>query len=334
MDVEEKVALYALGALEPAEAAELDKLAAASPELAARLAEARVMFQALALDPEPIAPSPALKQRLTTRIDAELSPLQERLNAQRTRPPVDAPRRRGGLGQLLRGLTYGLAAVATVAATTLGVSLTRTQNQLASAQRDAARLQTELTAARDQINTKDAEISALRATTDRLTLDLAAARADVEALSRTLAVTQGEATDKASALAEARSNVDLLQSQLSVISVPNVRTAALPASKDEFGKGAITVFFAPDGKQALLSASNLPPLPKDRVYQLWLIRDNKPLPSVVLNTDANGTGRSLVPADLEFANYQLLGVTVEKTGGSPTPNPEGPVYLGPLPIKG
>lgn len=330
MDVEDKIALYALGALEPAEAAELETLAATSPDLAARLAEARAMFSALALDPEPVAPSPALKQRLTTRIDAELSPLHDRLNAQRQRKPVEAPRQRGGLGQLLRGLTYGLAAVATVAATTLGVSLTRTQSQLASVQRDAARLQTELNAAREQIDSKDAEISALQATTDRLTLDLAAAKSDVEALSRTLSVAQGEATDKASALAEARTNVDLLQSQLSVISVPNVRTAALPASKDAFGKGAITVFFAPDGKQALLSASNLPPLPKDQVYQLWLIRDNKPLPSIVLNTDATGTGRSLVPADLEFANYQLLGVTVEKAGGSPTPNPEGPVYLGPI----
>ena len=70
---------------------------------------------------------------------------------------------------------------------------------------------------------------------------------------------------------------------------------------------------------AVLHAFRLPPTPKGKVYQLWLLRDGKPYPSTTFNTGADGD--ALVEAFTlpGGGGFQAAAITVEPDGGSTTP---------------
>jgi anti-sigma-K factor RskA len=72
--------------------------------------------------------------------------------------------------------------------------------------------------------------------------------------------------------------------------------------------------------QGLLYAFNLPASAKGRTYQLWMIEDGKPVPSVTFAAGADGhslVGQIAMPTDA--SGVQALAVTDEPTGGSPAP---------------
>ena len=50
------------------------------------------------------------------------------------------------------------------------------------------------------------------------------------------------------------------ENELAVMSQRDVRVASIPAFKDDFRQGAISLFYAPDATTALITAHNLPPL--------------------------------------------------------------------------
>ena len=68
-------------------------------------------------------------------------------------------------------------------------------------------------------------------------------------------------------------------------------------------------------QRALFTATGLADPGAGKVYQLWVLRDGKPLPDAVLPSDA---GRVRVITD-KFAAGDSLAVTIEPTGGSMQP---------------
>jgi anti-sigma-K factor RskA len=349
MDIADKIALYALDALEPDEAREFKKLVTASPDLQRRVAEERALTASFALVSDAITPSPALKQRLMTQIDAEAAPLSARLNAAaRARAAAVAPRESRGLRDVLRGLTLGLAGLATATALVLGYSLLQTQSQLAqsrtdldNAKRDAAARMAENTALTSDNTALEKQVASLeqaRGEVENARKALDAQMADakkrldetqtrLDEATKKLGATQGEATQASDALKSAQTDLTELQEQLAILTDPDVRVSALPSSKTGY-TGSARVYYTPNGKRAVVSVDGLPALKSDLCYQLWLIDGSNPLPSVVLKTNSAGSGSTTVPSDLIFSEYEKFGITVEKAGGNPTPNPEGPVYLG------
>ena len=71
-----------------------------------------------------------------------------------------------------------------------------------------------------------------------------------------------------------------------------------------------------DGR-AVLMAENLPPVSEDEVYEAWLIRDGIPEPAGLFELSAGGIAATPVEGPLEGAD--AVAVTVEPSGGSPTP---------------
>jgi anti-sigma-K factor RskA len=65
--------------------------------------------------------------------------------------------------------------------------------------------------------------------------------------------------------------------------------------------------------------NNMPALPADRVYQLWLVADGQRISGGTFRVDADGRGALLVQPPQPWSAYQRLGVTTEPTGGSPGP---------------
>ncbi|MGD8426053.1 MAG: anti-sigma factor [Balneolaceae bacterium] len=99
--------------------------------------------------------------------------------------------------------------------------------------------------------------------------------------------------------------------------------AGMDANPNGYGK----VIWDPENQQALLQVSNLPPVPKDKTYQLWLIKDNKPVSAGVFATENNGDNffkiEKMAKTDKQSAN--AFAVTLEPKGG--VPQPTGDMYL-------
>ncbi|MGH7516014.1 MAG: anti-sigma factor [Gemmatimonadales bacterium] len=103
----------------------------------------------------------------------------------------------------------------------------------------------------------------------------------------------------------------------------NVQLVQLTASGDP--NPAIQIFWDKARNTALLNASGLKPTPAGRTYQLWWIRDGKPVPSVTFDIEADGAGlvRGVsVPTDGELS---AAAVTEEPAGGSQRPT--SPILL-------
>ncbi|MGH8894902.1 MAG: anti-sigma factor [Actinomycetes bacterium] len=80
--------------------------------------------------------------------------------------------------------------------------------------------------------------------------------------------------------------------------------------------GGTGTVIAADG-EAVFRASDVRTLPDDRVYQLWLIRGDRPQSAGVL-----GRGGVLEAVVTDMAPTDALGLTVEPAGGSTSPTGE------------
>lgn len=81
----------------------------------------------------------------------------------------------------------------------------------------------------------------------------------------------------------------------------------------------VEVFWNRKQHQALLYAFNLPVAPKGRTYQLWVMQDQKPVPSVTFDVAPDGhVLLDRVPMPTE-GGVQAFAVTEEPAGGSPAP---------------
>jgi anti-sigma-K factor RskA len=88
------------------------------------------------------------------------------------------------------------------------------------------------------------------------------------------------------------------------------------------------VIWDPVKKTAILQISNLPPVPQDKDYQLWVIKDKKPISAGVFSlTDPEKEQffkiEQLVVADKKVIN--AFAITLEPKGG--VPQPTGAMYL-------
>jgi len=98
----------------------------------------------------------------------------------------------------------------------------------------------------------------------------------------------------------------------------------LEISPTGYGK----IIWDPERKSAILQISNLPPVPKDKDYQLWVIKGQKPVSAGVFSlTDPEKESffkiDQLVEADKKVIS--AFAVTLEPKGG--VPQPTGKMYL-------
>jgi anti-sigma-K factor RskA len=97
----------------------------------------------------------------------------------------------------------------------------------------------------------------------------------------------------------------------------------LEPSPEGYGK----IIWDPERKVAILQISNLPTVPKDKDYQLWVIKDKKPVSAGVFAITSEKEGffkiTPLIETDLKHIN--AFAVTLEPKGG--VPQPTGKMYL-------
>lgn len=148
----------------------------------------------------------------------------------------------------------------------------------------------------------------LRAT--RLGDELTHQRADLAARDSTIA-------EQARSLAAQGRRLAATDSTLASLLSPGVQLVQLTASGDPDPQ--IQLFWDRRHNTAVLHASRLRPVAAGRTYQLWFIKDGKPVPSITFNVAA--AGEALVPqvAVPSEGRISAAAVTDEPAGGSPQP---------------
>jgi anti-sigma-K factor RskA len=111
----------------------------------------------------------------------------------------------------------------------------------------------------------------------------------------------------------------LQRQAFTLITAPEVRPVVLRSDKTDSRAHGL-LLLKPDDPHAVLIVQELPPLPRDRAYQVWLgwgdrQRDN----GGVFRVDEQGFGLMNITAPQPFTTYQRVGITEEPAGGSPGP---------------
>jgi len=79
-----------------------------------------------------------------------------------------------------------------------------------------------------------------------------------------------------------------------------------------------TVYWNPNTKQVMLNVNNLPMPPADKQYQLWALKDGKPIDAGVFDMKPGPAGEMhMMPINISDAD--AFAVTLENKGGSPVP---------------
>jgi anti-sigma-K factor RskA len=131
-------------------------------------------------------------------------------------------------------------------------------------------------------------------------------------LSQRVAELQGESSQQQAQLERAREIVSTLTSTDAM----RVTLVAAQAPPQPQGKA----IYVKDRSSLVFLASTMPPLPPQKIYELWLIPTNgAPIPAGVFKPDARGSATVIEPPLPAGVEAKAFAITVEPEQGSSTP---------------
>lgn len=148
----------------------------------------------------------------------------------------------------------------------------------------------------------------------------------IEQQNTNLVTVQREKQQLATQLVELKDELTRKEELLKVISSKRIEVTFMGGQKiNPVGYGKI--IWDPEKGTAILQVSNLPAVPKDKDYQLWVIKDKKPISAGVFAV------RDSAPSFFKIENLAVtnpkeiaaFAVTLEPKGGVPAPT--GDMYI-------
>ncbi len=142
-----------------------------------------------------------------------------------------------------------------------------------------------------------------------------------------ITVLRSELSSQQKRFAELREDLARKEEILKVLQSPKIDVVimnGLEISPTGYGK----IIWDPDRKAAILQISNLPPVPKDKDYQLWVIKGQKPVSAGVFSLTDPVKETFFKIDQLVEPNKKAISafaVTLEPKGG--VPQPTGKMYL-------
>ena len=114
------------------------------------------------------------------------------------------------------------------------------------------------------------------------------------------------------------------QEQLAVVMDPRTDLVALSGTANAEGAKA-RVYWDHSANRVFLDVLSLPEPPAGKQYQLWALVDGTPVDAGVFDMSADAQGLQRMK---DITRAQAFAVTLEKAGGSPTPDLEALVLMG------
>jgi len=293
-EAEEDAIRYVLGEMSPDEERAFAQLLETDPELAAYVAEVEDTFGALATTVPQVEPPAGMRDRIMAQVSAQATA-------------------KAGKGSklLLAALTGALILTLTLFVTgrmKLEADLKASQSELLTAQDEKA----EETKRADGLAT---EVEQLQSDKVRLGTEVTALKAENTRL--TEANTQLTETNAqlATDLQEARNAADLARLKL----------ASLSSSVDETYEASLA--WSPQEQSGMVEVGNLPVNEPGKQYQVWIIDEGNPNPisGGVFEVAENAPNKASFKATQPVSNAVAFAISVEETGG--VPSPQGPSVL-------
>jgi hypothetical protein len=124
-------------------------------------------------------------------------------------------------------------------------------------------------------------------------------------------------------LAEAQRTAAGALTSVSVLMSPDV--ARVDLAGQAAAPKALGRAFWSRSRGMVFTASNLPPLPAGRIYQLWVVTAQAPISAGLIAPDAAGNVSDMFNTPQNLPQPVAMAVTIEPAGGVPAPT--GAMYL-------
>jgi anti-sigma-K factor RskA len=322
--------IYALGALDGGELMAFEvHLAAGCPACEQHM---RTTREALALLPRslmPVAPPSHVRERLLQQLATESA---------RPQPVTPLPRRRWWMlgvsalaaACLLVALSYHLYQTRRELQqvhdmmSVLRGELQQRETTLRTGQQEVQRLQGLAASLQSALTERDMALQAERRELQRATEKVATLQAELARREETLEAERREFHRIERVVAILQRELDERDETLRLLSTPQVRLvrlAGLAASPGASGQ----LLWNPATRTGILLTSGLPQVPHDRVYELWAIAGNEPMPAGLFEVDAAGHAFLRLPSLPRTKRFDKFAVTLEPAAG--VPKPTGPMHL-------
>jgi anti-sigma-K factor RskA len=138
------------------------------------------------------------------------------------------------------------------------------------------------------------------------------------------AIVRASAAD--SVMADARRAAGDARSAMAVLAAPDVARIDL-AGQPAAPQARARALWSRD-RGMVFTASNLPPLPAGRIYQVWVVTPAAPISAGLLAPDAGGGGSVYFSTAPDIPTPVALAVTLEPAGGVPAPTSDRYYLLG------
>ncbi len=305
------IAPYFLGALEPEERSLLEEHLDSCSECNSEVLEAGEAATVLALSVEQVPVPASVREGLFARIEME-----SKLHAA-------VPEARGPslLSRILGSglLTHPATALASVLLVVVVVG-----GVLFNARVDDVVREND--ALRDQLG---AMATASAQTTARLDAALAELAEEQKAIATAGAQTTARLNDT---LAEMAEEQETIATNLRTVAAAVAETTAgldtrlaqtvsvnVLEGSGRMSNSRVMVLMTDQGAVALLAALDLPALPPDKVYQVWLVRGSLRYSAGIFTVDPSGLGQTLIRLVGPLGEFDAIAITVEPRGGSQWP---------------
>jgi anti-sigma-K factor RskA len=117
--------------------------------------------------------------------------------------------------------------------------------------------------------------------------------------------------------------LDAIVDETSVLKNPNTTVVNMVGTKVA-PKSSANVYWDSTNNNVFLVVKNMPQLPSDKQYQLWALIDGKPTDLGVFDSKSD----KVILKMKDTRKAQAFAITIEKQGGSPTPNLDSMQSLG------
>jgi Anti-sigma-K factor rskA, C-terminal len=157
-----------------------------------------------------------------------------------------------------------------------------------------------------------------------LTLYTAQLRSRITDLETELRDTRARADAAQLQMVDAQRTATGAQTAVAILTAPDVARVDL-AGQQPVSPAASARAFWSRSRGMVFNASNLPPLPAGRTYQLWVVTAQAPISAGLLTPDTQGSVSEVFNTPPDIPQPVAMAVTIEPAGGVPAPT--GDKYL-------